>query len=222
MASAELNIKKWQFRKSPEEITFKFTGSSSPDLYGIALDANKGVAVDNIAMRGSAGLVFTRINQDLLHKMIDTLNVKLLILQFGGNVVPYIADKHNYYKKRFYRQLCMLKQVHPSVPIIVIGVSDMSVKEKDNYVTYPNLENIRNALRNATFEAGCVYWDMYEAMGGYNSMPSWVYAQPALATSDFVHFNVRGSRVIAEMFYNALIFDFERYLDSEKKNIALQ
>ena len=48
-------------------------------------------------------------------------------------------------------------------------------------------------------------------MGGENSMPSWVFAKPALANKDFTHFNEKGSRMVAEMFYNALIYDFYQY-----------
>ena len=93
-----LNIKEWKFREHPEEITLNFQGSESPDFYGIALDGKKGVAVDNIAMRGSAGLIFTKIDRDLLIQMLGTMNVEMLILQFGGNVVPYIADNYDYYE----------------------------------------------------------------------------------------------------------------------------
>jgi hypothetical protein len=81
-------------------------------------------------------------------------------------------------------------------------------------MTYPNLENVRNALRNAAFSSDCAFWDMYSAMGGRNSMPSWVYARPPLATSDFVHFNERGARVLAEMFYNAFMHDYRSYVRS--------
>ena len=102
----------------------------------------------------------------------------------------------------------------PDLSIIVIGVADMSVREKDYYVTYPNLEHIRDALREAAFRADCAFWDMYSAMGGRNSMPSWVFAQPSLASSDFVHFNERGARVLAEMFYNAFMHDYIAYVRS--------
>ncbi len=216
-----LQIKKWNFKDTPEELMFKFKSQISPDFYGIAMDHTHGIAVDNIPMRGSAGLVFTKMDRDLLGSMYDSLNVKLLILQFGGNVVPYIAEGYTYYERWFFSQLKRLKAVAPNVPIVVIGVSDMSIKEKDKYVTYPNLEAIRDALKNATFRAGCVYWDMYEAMGGCNSMPSWVYAQPPLAAKDFVHFNARGARVIAEMFYNAFIYEYDTYLRSLNKQNVL-
>jgi lysophospholipase L1-like esterase len=220
-ASGNLNIKTWTFVEAPAEIMLRFRGTGSPDFYGISLDGNRGVAMDNVAMRGCAGLVFTQINRELLELMYDTLNVRMLILQFGGNVVPYIADNYEYYERWFLNQLRRLRQISPTIPIIVIGVSDMSVREKDKIVTYPNLLQIRDALKNATFRAGYAYWDMYEAMGGHNSMPSWVYAKPSLATSDFVHFNERGARVIAEMFYNALIYDLENYFGDRADKTAL-
>lgn len=209
-----LEIKHWHFNQPPTKLRFSFHGSVSPDFYAIALDDEKGVAVDNIPMRGSAGLVFTKMNQYLLKEMFDSLNVKMLILQFGGNVVPYIAENYSYYAKWFTSQLRTLKNLCPDIPIVVIGVSDMSTKEKDRFVTYSNLEKIRDALKSASFNEGCAYWDMFEAMGGRNSMPSWVYAQPPLASSDFVHFNQRGARVIAEMFCNALIYEYESYLEN--------
>jgi lysophospholipase L1-like esterase len=212
-----LNVVKWTFDQPVKNIRFNFNGIHSPEFYGIALDNTSGVAVDNIALRGSSGLIFNKIERDLLHSMYSELNVKLLILQFGGNVVSYMNKSH--YKRYFLKQLNHLKTIVPDIPIIVIGVSDMSVKEKQRYVTRPNLENIRDALKEASFEAGHMYWDMYEAMGGKNSMPSWVFAEPALASTDFVHFNYRGARIIAEMFYNALIYEYNLYV---KENLTAE
>ena len=98
--------------------------------------------------------------------------------------------------------------------IIVIGVADMSQKQKDDFHTYSSLESVRDALRNAAFKADCAFWDMYSAMGGENSMPSWVFANPPLASADFIHFNERGARVLAEMFYNAFMYDYNTYIKS--------
>jgi len=211
-----LQVMEWNFGESPEKLRFNFTSTCSPDFYGLSLDDGKGISVDNVPMRGSAGLVFTKIDGAQLRQMYDTLGVKLLLLQFGGNVVPYIAENYTYYEKWFYGQLRELKSLVPGLSIIVIGVADMSVREKDVFVSYPNLENIRDALRSAAFRAECPYWDMYEAMGGRNSMPSWVFAEPSLATSDFVHLNERGARVLSEMFYNAFIHDYNEWLSTVK------
>jgi hypothetical protein len=59
---------------------------------------------------------------------------------------------------------------------------------------------------------------MYEAMGGKNSMPSWVLADPQLAGSDYTHFTPRGARIISEFFYKALIIEYETYNNQKIKN----
>ncbi len=206
-----LKVLEWSFDSTPEEITVQLKGDDSPDFYGVSFESKTGILVDNIAMRGSSGLIFTKMDKKLMKEMYDKLNVKLLILQYGGNVVPYLKGSAESYGKLFYKQLIRLKTLIPGIPIIVIGPADMSVKEQDYYTTYPVLPKVRDALKNATFKAGFAYWDMYEAMGGKNSMPSWVFAEPSLASSDFVHFNHRGARLIAEMFYNALMYEYDKY-----------
>ncbi|MFO7655733.1 MAG: hypothetical protein R6W78_01590 [Bacteroidales bacterium] len=201
----------WRFNSPQNDLRLVFTGRSSPEIYGIALDPLSGVVVDNIAMRGCPGVFFSSSDKEVLKFMFSKLKVKLFLLQFGGNVVPNIVDDYGYYEKWFYRQLMTIKEVCPGAAIIVIGLSDMSVKEKNRYVTYPNLEQVRDALKSAAFRAGAGFWDMYKAMGGYNSMPSWVFAEPPLAVKDFVHFNPRGAAIISQMFYNAFIFEYNRY-----------
>jgi hypothetical protein len=36
-------------------------------------------------------------------------------------------------------------------------------------------------------------------------------ANPSLASSDFVHFNPRGAKTIAQMFYNAFILEYQKF-----------
>ncbi len=215
--SIEQNMRIISANTGSSEVTITFSGFDSPDIYGVDLTSGPGVFVDNIAMRGSSGTVFTRMNSGQLKQMYDALNVELFILQFGGNVMPYIKDEKECasYGNWFYSQLMLLKRLRPSACFIVIGPSDMSKKEKEHYITFPLLENVRDALKKATFRAGAVYWDMYEAMGGYNSMPAWVAANPPLAASDYTHFSPRGARLIGDMFYNAIIWEYQLY----RKNI---
>jgi hypothetical protein len=197
---------------SPETVKINFTGKESPDFYGICLDSQSGVCVDNVAMRGSSGLEFTRMDPVILSGFLQNLNARLMILQFGVNAIPGNLPDYSYYENGLYRQLSYLKQMDPTVCIIVIGVSDASQKVGDQYETYPSVEKIVAAQRSATRRAGCVFWNLYEAMGGKNSMPGWVFAKEPLATTDFLHFNFSGARMVGKMFYSALIQDYNEYL----------
>ncbi|HAF28853.1 MAG TPA: hypothetical protein DCG75_07370 [Bacteroidales bacterium] len=210
--SHQLNTLSWDIDGTLDEITISFKGEDSPDIYAIALDDHSGIAVDNIPLRGSSGTDFTRTDLAFLRSMYQKINTKLIIMEFGVNLVPYITQDYSYYEKQFYKQLKTLKGLRPDISIIVIGVSDMSRNNRGIYESYPNIENIREAQKNAAFKAGCAFWDMYEAMGGKNSMPSWVNANPSLARPDFTHFSWKGSTVIAKMFYEALMYDYNEYL----------
>jgi lysophospholipase L1-like esterase len=153
--------------------------------------------------------------------MYKDLKPRLFILQFGGNVMPYIKDRKaiKNYGRWFASQIRRLQQTCPETAILVIGPSDMSTKEKDKYVTYKYLPDVVAALKEAALNNNCGFWNMYEAMGGQNSMPSWVNVEPSLARPDYVHFSPKGARLIANMFYNALIFEYNNYL-SEKEQLT--
>jgi hypothetical protein len=209
-----LSLKEYDlsFSETPSTFTVRFTGTGSPDFYGICLDSPSGISVDNIPIRGSSGMEFTRMNPVLLTKIYRVLNVKLLILQFGVNVVPGDLDDYTWYENGIYSQICQLKMLDPGLSIIVIGVSDASRKKGDTYETYPCVEKILNAQKAAALKAGCVFWNLYEAMGGKNSMPSWVFAKEPLASTDFLHFNYAGARIVGKMFYSALINDYNEFI----------
>lgn len=204
----------WRSRYPISECTINFTGSDSPDIYGIALDDTAGIAYDNIPMRGSSGLEFTQLSTNNLSQFASQIEAGLIILQYGVNVVPNIRDSYAFYRTAFSKQIKRLQGIYPHTPILVIGVSDMAMKEGDEMVSYPNIELIRDAQKAAAFDCGCAFWDLYQAMGGRNSMYSWVNAQPPLARKDFTHFNYEGARLVGNMLYRALIADYNQYVST--------
>jgi hypothetical protein len=200
-----------------ESLGLTFSFSEGGRLYGISFESVTGIQMDNIAMRGSSGLIFTRMDGEIFKEMVNDLNVKMIIMQFGGNVVPYINDP-NYYRRAFKRELKYIAGLCPDIPIIVIGPSDMSTRKGGRLVTHPAVEPVRDALRAAALESGFVFWDLYEAMGGYNSMPSFVHAEPSLGRPDYIHFSAMGANLMAEMFYNALMLEYGDYRMNVENN----
>ncbi len=210
--SNSLQVKKWNFDNTPSNFQFNFDGKGCPEVYAFTLDGSSGVILDNIPLRGSSGYIFTNSNTAILQGIYQNLNAKLIIMQFGGNMAVSNSKDYSHYEYSFSLQLKKLKRLMPNVSIIVMGMADMSMKDKDRYVSKPSVKLVRNALRNAAFKSGCAFWDTYKAMGGENSMPSWVFAEPALANKDFVHFTAKGARVIGQMFYKAILLEYNNYL----------
>lgn len=216
--AAQLLMREWKFSQTPTELTITFKGTDSPDVFGLSLEGRTGICMDNIAARGAAGYEFRKADQALLKSMYTDLDVQLLILQYGGNVIPNLKStaEAEQYGRFFGAQIARFKKLIPGVSVIVIGPSDMSIKEAEEFVTRPFLEDVRDAMKTNTLAQGAVFWDMYEAMGGKNSMVSWVNATPPLAASDYIHFSPQGAKKVGELFYTALINDFAGYYSAKQ------
>ncbi|MBK9147982.1 MAG: hypothetical protein IPM12_09240 [Flavobacteriales bacterium] len=213
---ARMLVREWRFPRTPGELTITMEGADSPDVFGIALDGSAGVAMDNISARGAAGYEFSKGDQSVLGTMFHELGASLLILQYGGNTLPNIKSKEeaDRYGRFFGGVIARLKKLNPGASVIVIGPSDMSIKEGEDYVTRPFLEDVRDAMKANALAQGAAFWDMYEAMGGRNSMVSWVQADPPLAADDYTHFSPIGARKVGELFYTALINEYAAYHNS--------
>lgn len=192
-------------------ISFSFAGGESPYFYGFVFEGDSGVQIDNFPMRGSSGTGFESINPSLLVAQYKALNAKLIILQYGINVVPNPQKNYDYYQRLFSAQLAAIKRAAPDMSVLVIGPSDMSTRIDGVYASYPNITLIRDAMQKAAFANNCAFWDLYAAMGGQNSMVSWVNDKPALAGKDFTHFTPKGAQYVGEMLYDALIKEYLRY-----------
>jgi hypothetical protein len=182
-----------------EEIVIEIEGYEV-EITGVRLGSTSGVAIHNIPMRGSAGMIFKKLDGQHLKKYVDGMDVGMMILQFGGNAVPYIADTSaaERYGRRFSRQLRYLSNLLPGVAIVAIGPTDMGVTKEEEVPTYPMLDIIRKNLKEAAIDADCMFWDLAEVMGGNGSMEVWAESEPRLASPDLVHFTPRGARLVGE------------------------
>lgn len=199
------------FPSTPGKLRYTFTAAVSPTIIGFSLEGDIGVQVDNIGMRGSSGTFFGKIDQSTAAKMYDDLNVEMVIMQFGGNSVPYLKDSSavRNYARQFKGQLKTLKRLRPSAAVMVIGPSDMSTMGPNGFVTYKMLPYLVDEMRKAAKDAGCSYWDLYRAMGGHNSMPSWV--EQGLAGRDYIHFTPKGASIASQLFFDALAAEYVKW-----------
>jgi lysophospholipase L1-like esterase len=212
-ASSEIASRTWNLNTTSKRLRFEFRGADSPDVYGIELHGEGGVNVSNIALRGNDGGAFRRVNGREMKKVFDDLHAELFILQFGGNAVPYLSGDSNAkaYGNAFRNHIQMFKRLMPGAAIIVVGPSDMSTSIDGVYQTWPYLESLKEGMKQAAFDERCAFWDMFEVMGGKNSMVSWVSNDPPYAGPDYTHFTPAGARKIAELLSKAILDEYEAW-----------
>jgi lysophospholipase L1-like esterase len=199
------------FSSHAGKLRYVFSSSLSPTICGFSLEGDYGIQVDNIAMRGSSGTFFGSIDPTSLSKMYQDLNSELILLQFGGNSVPFFKDSSAVRKfaSFFQSQIRTVKKIHPSAAIIVIGPSDMSKFSNGIYETYKFLPYCVAQMRKVAGIEGAGYWDLFGVMGGKNSMPSWV--DNGLAGKDYIHFTPKGASIASQLFYDAFEAEFAKW-----------
>ena len=199
----------------PEDIqrgTISFKGNA--EIYGILLDGDPGVAIDNVALRGCSGTIFTRINESIARQSFKLLDTKLIILQFGGNRMPGITTSKSItpYMAELENQINYIKRVAPKATLLFIGPADMGRSYGGKMGTWHGLPELNDSLRAMALRNKVAYWDMFHVMGGECSMAQWVKHKPALAGPDYIHFTFTGAQEIG----SDLARSFTTYYDFYK------
>ena len=145
-------------------------------------------------MRGCIGLVFTKIDREQLTTFYREQNVRLIILQYGGNAIPFNEKPSTIQAivSGLRQQVRFLKTCAPEASILFIGPSDMMRQTEGEWATYPMVPYMDKLLRKMALEENIAYFSLFRWMGGEGSMLRW--QEIGLAGADGVHFNRAGAR----------------------------
>lgn len=163
-------------------------------VYALSQESSTGVIVDNIPMRGCLGTVFTKMDSAQLSEFYSAENVRLIIMQFGGNAIPSNKNPGTIQGivKGLRQQVQYLRRCAPEASILFIGPSDMLTQIDGVWTTYPMVPYMDKLLRKMALEENIAYFSLYRWMGGSGAMMKW--QEVGLASSDGVHFTRAGAR----------------------------
>ena len=215
----KLKVYTWKLEDTTSIAKMYLSGNA--EIYAISADGAYGVAVDNVAMRGSSGTIFHRIDTELLAESYKAMNVKLIIMEYGGNLVPSITSSNiEWTKKIITRQIQAIQKANPDADILFIGPADMARQKDGQWQTYSGLAMTIKALREVALENGAAYWDMHRVMGGNGAMIKWVNKEPALGFTDHIHFTRRGAAYMGDLFCAALRMHYDYFKFRDRHHIT--
>ena len=208
-SSEGIDMITWQMDSATSSATLTFSGNA--DVYGVLVDNGPGVAVDNIGMRSTSGHQFKMVPLDQLATSYRLIDASVIIMQFGGNSVPYLKTEKviDAYCQRLGEQIDYVREACPNAVILFIGPSDMSTMVRGQLATYPMLPTVVEKLHQMATEHGAAYWSIYDAMGGHNSMLVW--HKEGLAGNDYIHFTLKGANLMGDYLSDAILKLYELY-----------
>jgi hypothetical protein len=191
-----------------------------PEFYGLNFENGAGIYLDNYSFRGNSGIPLSTVKDDMYSFASKNLNCKLVILHYGLNVVGHDTKDYSWYLTSFRKTIRKIKSTFPNATVVLASVGDKSYKDGKQYHTEPDIPLFVGMQIKLAREENIVFWNMYKAMGGYDSMKRWVEESPKRASKDYTHLNHLGAKEIATLFYNWLMEEYNNYLRIKLDNIV--
>lgn len=190
-------------------VKIEFPVAEQAVVFGASLENDPGVYVDNFPLRGNSGVDLQQISVATLKEFAKYMDYKLIILEFGLNIAGNKTD-YTWYEREMAKVISNFKTAFPKASIVLVSVHDKSMKKGSEFVTDPAIIRLVNSQKNLAKTTDVAIWSLFDAMGGQNSMPTWVNANPPLAFKDYIHFNDQGAKKVAQLFTDALFDEFNK------------
>ncbi|MCX6149517.1 MAG: hypothetical protein NTX22_03215 [Ignavibacteriales bacterium] len=191
-------------------IRFDFNTCPKAYIYGVSLENGNGVYVDNFPMKGQSGVQLTDITLPVLKDFNVLLDYKLIILNYGVNVISPQNSDYQWYETKMEKVINYLKSAFPNASILLVSVGDKSVKKGTSFVTDPGIPLLLKAQKNLAEKTKIAFWNLFEAMGGANSIEDWVNGKPQMALRDYCHLTSDGGNLVADLLTEALMNEFKK------------
>lgn len=187
-----------------------FENAKNSFFFGVSLENGNGVYVDNIPIKGNSGVSLVDIQQNVLKDFGNIMNYKLIIISFGLNVLSPEHQDYVWYEKKMEKVINYFKQAFPNTSILIVSVGDKGIKKGTEFITDPAIPLLLTAQKNVAAKTNVAYWSLFDAMGGTNSISSWVNAGPPLVFKDYAHLTYEGGSKVAELLTNALLNEYNK------------
>lgn len=184
---------------------------SGDTFFGVTMDSEEGIILDNFSLRGSSGLTLRTIPDHTLEEFGRVRNYDLIVLHFGLNVASARQTNYSAYEQKMREVVKKMAHAFPKASILIVSVSDRGQKYDGQVTTMRGITQCVKYQQQLALHTGTAFWNLFEAMGGEGSMAVFADSIPHMANMDYTHLNFRGGRKLGDLLYDAIIDGKENY-----------
>ena len=175
----------------------------------LPLSGRQGITYSESGVNGAAVPSWLRCTA--FSEELSLLPPDLVIFGIGINdaACTYSSFDPEAFKQNYRELIGRIRNVNPDAALLFITNNDcfQTVRIRRYNANTPRVEQAFKEL--AAEYNGCVF-NVFQVMGGPYSSGQWV--SQGLMQRDRVHFTTEGYRLIADLMYNAIINDYEKYI----------
>jgi len=184
-------------------------------LYGMNLETDDaGIIYHNLGINGAATASFLRC--DRMELDLKSIKPDLVIFGIGINDAYGKNFNQQLFEKNYDSLIARVKAANPDAAIIFVSNNDSYIRKR--YLNRNGIK-VQESMYRLAKEHNAAVWDMFEIMGGLNSIVVW--QKEYLAKRDRVHFTRTGYILLGDLLFDAIVKDYGDYLE-EKSNLKLK
>lgn len=184
--------------------------------YG-AIFGERGVVVDNYSVRSNNGQAIFRTNPAINAEINALWGYDLVVLQYGLNIMQSGVHKYTSYGQQIEKVITYCRQCFPTAAILVMGVSDRSIKNENGVETMDAIPYMIECQRSAARNQGAAFWSTFDAMQAEGGMAEFV--AKGWAGKDYTHINYGGGRRVAWALFDAINHEAAKAVERRKRRI---
>ena len=170
--------------------------------FGAWLDGNTGVSYDCMSLRGYSGISHRSLSIPTARGIARWIDYDLIVVEYGMNALSSQQSNYTTYGNIMKKVLLRIKAAYPRAIVLMLGVGDRGQKQGSEVSSLRTASAIVEAQRQAACDAGVLFWDTREAMGGENSIVEW--RKKGLVNADYIHLNHKGGEEMGRLFVESL------------------
>ena len=187
------------------------TSNENLPIYGVSFEDKEGVYLDNYSFRGNTSILTQQITNEVMQQMNNYLHYDLIIVHYGINAVEHEKQEFSWFESSMHKVIQNMKKGFGKVPILIVSTSDIGYKYDGKYSTEHGVPYMVATQKEIAKRHKVAFWNLYQSMGGENTITNWVEGDTVLANKDYTHVNSKGAKRVGDLFFNKLMLSKAYY-----------
>ena len=188
------------------------TAGGKVRLFGVTLERDRGVVVDNMALVSATAKNMLENQADHFRAQLAHRGADLVIVMLGTNEAQWLSGSDRSmaeYEQVWTKLLAPIRAARPNASCLVMSPLDQAEVKDDRLVARRGVPHMIDTQRKVAFAAGCGFWDTFTWMGGSGAAIKW--NRRGLLGSDFAHLSRQGTSSVADGLADALVAGYKAY-----------
>jgi len=192
----------------------KFTVSSKKTpIFGLSSEPQSGIVLDNFSFRGITGVELKKISSNLLSEISQSGYYDLMVFQYGVNLMFKPNDtNYDYYYRGMRPVLKKFKNNMPNTEFLLFSCSDRAFNYDGTWKTAVGIDSLIHTQARLANDTDIPFYNFFKSIGGNGTIVKWADSTIQCANKDYIHFNFRGSKIVAKTIFKAIINDYNKAL----------